>query len=144
MHKKGPIFVTNLNPLIHHGCLHPCRKNISWRVSTQYSYSLPMNISCFRHKERSLNVLIDSLLYHKLKVWCFLHKSWNITILKSSNFETVVNNNYWCGFICMWFQGHWSYSHSNGTLLNSLGQTQGEQRERDRDNHWGIKVLFRK
>ncbi|KAH1127455.1 hypothetical protein GYH30_016165 [Glycine max] len=47
MQKKGPIFVTTFNPLIHHGCLHPCRKNISWKVSTQYSYSLPMNISCF-------------------------------------------------------------------------------------------------
>ncbi|KAG4382802.1 hypothetical protein GLYMA_14G161701v4 [Glycine max] len=46
----------------HHGCLHPCKKNISWR-------------------------------------------------------------------------GHWSYSHSNGTLLSSVGQAQGEQRERGRDNY---------
>ncbi|KHN37175.1 hypothetical protein glysoja_037299 [Glycine soja] len=62
MQKKGPVFVTAFSPLIHHGCLHPCRKNISWR-------------------------------------------------------------------------GHWSYSHSNGTLLGSMGKAQGEQRERGRDNH---------
>ena len=67
----------------HHGCFHPCRKNISRRVSTKSSYSFTSYKFLGTKKETSLSrgfvsqlISFDNrvtLFYHKLKVCVLIY-----------------------------------------------------------------------